>query len=56
MISLGMNVASVAVAIEALDTLLVEKGVLGDGELMERVKKVAQEHYAKDQLIPPGDD
>lgn len=53
---LTLNVASVAVGLEALESLLVEKGVLRDNELMEKLKKVAVEHYAKDEMIPAEDD
>ena len=53
---LTINVGSVAMAVEALETLLVEKGVLKDGELIERLKSVAQKHYAKDEFIPAAND
>jgi hypothetical protein len=36
------QVASVAVTIEALETLLVEKGILKPDELMNRVTKLAR--------------
>lgn len=54
--TLALNVGSVAMSIEALETLLIEKGVLKDDELMTRLKQVAQEHWAKGQNIPPSED
>ena len=56
LVSLAVNVASVAMAIEALEELLVEKGVLQDDELMSRLKKVTQEHWAKGENIPASED
>ena len=53
---LTMNVASVALGMEALEGLLIEKGVLKDNELMEKLEKVTQAHYAKDEMIPAEDD
>lgn len=53
---LAMHVGSVAIAIEALETLLTEKGVIRPDELMARVKLLTQEHYAKGENIPAGDD
>jgi hypothetical protein len=53
---LAMNVGSVAMSLEALETILVEKGVLKDGELMERLEKVAREHWAKGEGIPASED
>lgn len=35
------HIASLALAMEALDTLLVEKGVLADNEIMDRMKTLA---------------
>jgi hypothetical protein len=54
--ALTLNIGSVAMSIEALETLLIEKGVLKDDELMDRLKKVAQEHWSKGQNIPPSED
>jgi hypothetical protein len=53
---LTVNIASVATGIEALEQILMEKGVLKDGELMERVRKVAVEHWAKGENIPVSED
>jgi hypothetical protein len=41
--ALFANVASVALTIEALEILLVSKGVLRDNELMEALEKLARE-------------
>jgi hypothetical protein len=38
--NLAMHVGSVAVGLESLETLLVEKGILKDDELLERVRKL----------------
>lgn len=54
--NLAMHVGSVALAIEALELLLVEKGLLGPDELMNRIRIVTTEHYAKGQFIPPEAD
>lgn len=56
LMSLTSNVASLALAIESLEGLLVEKGILQDNELLERLAVVGQKHYAKGEFIPPGDD
>jgi hypothetical protein len=37
------HIASLALAMEALDTLLVEKGLFADNEIMERMGKLANE-------------
>lgn len=53
-----MHVGSVALAVEALETLLIEKGVLKADELMERLQSLAKSK-ADDPLIHghmPGDD
>lgn len=54
--SLAMHIGSVAIAVEALEALLVEKGILQDDELMERIKAVTQKHYAAGEFIPPVED
>jgi hypothetical protein len=54
--ALTCNIASVATAIEALEALLIEKNVLKENELMERLEKVAREHWAKGENIPPSED
>ena len=51
-----MHTASIAAGLEALETLLVEKSVLKDGELMERMKSIMNEHYSKGEMIPPVED
>lgn len=56
--NMALHVGSVALAIEALETLLVEKGVLRDNELMEKLEVLMKEK-AGDPLIHghmPGDD
>jgi hypothetical protein len=40
--ALAMNVGSVALAIEALEALLVKKGVLKDSELMEKIQEIVK--------------
>jgi hypothetical protein len=39
---LQQNVASVALAVEALELVMVEKGLLKPDELMERIEKLAK--------------
>lgn len=39
--SVLMNVASVALAIEALESLLIEKNVIQEGEMMKKVQEMA---------------
>jgi hypothetical protein len=56
LLGLMKNVASIAMALEALETLLLEKGILKENELMERLEKVAREHWAKDENIPVSED
>ena len=53
---LAMNIGSVAAAIEALEALLVEKGILKDDELMDKLKTVIQKHYEKGEMLPAVDD
>lgn len=55
-LSLTTNIASVATAVEALESLLKEKGILKDDELMTRLKELAQEHWAKGEHIPASED
>lgn len=47
---LELNVSSVACAIEALELLLIERGILKENELMTRLKEVAR------TKIEPGGD
>lgn len=42
--------------LEALEQLLVLRGVLAFGELDLETRKVKEKHYAKDEMIPAGDD
>ena len=53
---LAMHIGSVAIGLEALETLLIEKGILKDDELMERIKKISAEHYAQGHFVPGNDD
>lgn len=48
--SLALHVGSVALAVEALERLLVEKGLLKDNELMEKLAVLAKDK-AGDNLI-----
>jgi hypothetical protein len=54
--SLMLHVGSLAVAIEALEEILVERGILKPDELMERIKLVNQKHYAKGENISASED
>ena len=45
--NLAVHVASVATAIEAMELLLVEKGVIQADELMDRLKKIIEERQPK---------
>jgi hypothetical protein len=54
--NLAMHVGSVAIAIEALESILIDKGVLKTDELMDRIKQVSSEHYAKGQMLPEMED
>lgn len=51
--NLAMHVGSVALAVEAMESLLIEKGLLKDGELLERLQEIAKQHYAIGEFIPP---
>lgn len=53
--NLAMHIGSVALAIEALELLLIEKDILKTDELMEKLKIVSQEHYARGEFIPPDE-
>ena len=54
--NLAMHIASVALAVEALEGILVEKGVLKKDELMERLEVIRQQYYAAGDFIPPSED
>ena len=54
--SLSVNVASLAMGLEALETLLVEKGILKDNELLDKLKEVSTAHYSKGEFLPPSED
>lgn len=41
------QIASLALGLEALDTMLVEKGILKDDELLTRMKSLAKEKAAQ---------
>jgi len=45
--SLEQHLTSVALAIEALDTLLVEKGILADNEILDKMKVLAETKRAQ---------
>ena len=53
---MAMHVGSVALAVEALESLLLEKGILKDNELLDRLQEIAKQHYAIGELIPPVGD
>jgi hypothetical protein len=54
--NLAMHVGSVAIGLEALESLLIEKGVLKDEELMQRINRVAEQQYAKGNFMPVSED
>lgn len=54
--SMAMHVGSVALAVEALEAILLEKGILKDNELLDRLQEIAKQHYAIGELIPPVGD
>lgn len=54
--NLAMHVGSVAIGLESLEQLLVERGVLKQDELMERIQKITREHYAKEEFLPELND
>lgn len=45
-----LNLPAVAVTLEALDDLLVERGILEPGELMRRAERLA-----RTKVLPGGD-
>lgn len=49
------NVASLGLTLESIESLLVEKGVLAQGELLEKARTLAQEQFFN-PLVPPLDD
>jgi hypothetical protein len=53
---LAMHIGSVAIAIEALESILVEKQVLQPDQLMEKIRVLTQEHYAKGEFMPVTED
>lgn len=52
----AMHIGSLAATIEALEEILVEKGILEPDQLMGRLQDVLQKHYSKGELIPPAND
>lgn len=60
--SLAMHIGSVALAVEALETILVEKGLLKDDELMQKIQSLSQDYSKRgvdlpaQRQIPSGDD
>ena len=52
--NLALHVGSVAIGLEALEALMVEKGLLKPDELMERVRTLTAEKAAQGYL--PGQD
>ena len=53
--NLALHVGSVAIGLESLESILVEKGILKDDELMERVRKMTADK-AVTGYLPGGDD
>ena len=54
--NLAMHIGSVAIAVEALEAILVEKGVIEPDTLMEKIKTLSEEHYAKGKFLPASED
>ena len=54
--NLTMHVGSVAIAVEALEAILTERGILKEDELMNRIRVIAQRHYETGKLNPVMDD
>lgn len=54
--SILMNLASVATAIEALELLLIERGVLKNDELMKKVEELARQKAGSNGHLPDDDD
>jgi len=51
-----LNIASVATAIEALETILIERGVIQDGELMKKIDSIVKMKAWKHDHMPGDDD
>lgn len=49
------NVASLGLTLESIESLLVEKGVLSEGELLAKARALASEQFFN-PLITPTDD
>ena len=54
--NLVLQIGSLDIVVEALERLLVEKGILKEDELMDRFKLVQQQRWEKDLNVPGGDD
>jgi hypothetical protein len=54
--NLAMHVGSLAFAVEALEAILIERGLLNPDELMDRMKKVRDAHWEKGEAIPASED
>ena len=46
--NLAMHVGSLALAVEALEQILIRKGVLAEDELMRRIETLAKERYSEE--------
>ena len=52
----AQHIISIAIAVEALENILVQAGILYDGELMERAKEVAALKHEQAQIqVAQGD-
>ncbi len=47
------EIVSVALAIEAVETLLIERGILKDNEVMERIQVLAAQKREQENAAPP---
>ena len=52
----SMHIGSLAAAMEALEEIFIEKGILQPDELMQRMEKVLGKHYSKGEWIPASND
>jgi hypothetical protein len=46
-----LNVLSTAIGLEALETLLIEKGILKDEELMTRAKQISIDKALRQEVV-----
>lgn len=54
--NLMMHTASLALAVEAIEAILVEKGIFEKDQLMGRVEELRNKYYAAGEFIPAAED